>query len=302
MKKLLCSLLTATLFASSSAQADQTRHGQVEHLIQSKRGSEHQDLCEDGLFYNDRFLVVVDGASDKTGRRYHGHTGGWHCKESVLRVFRRLQGGEEPVEIVKEINRELGELYSKFGIDPKASPELRFSSVLIWYDFKRKGLYAIGDCKARVDGELFNHEEKLVDRLNSQVRAEVLNALEIDLSRPLPTDPGRDYITPLLKGQSRYQNNPQAPQALQYWVIDGTAVPADKIVTRSFAHTPGVIELSSDGYAEFPATASIEAYEEELRSLLREDPNLAVRVKSTKGVREGNASFDDRTILIFQKP
>lgn len=275
--------------------------GNVSYFIESKLGPTKNDRCEDGLFFSKDYLVVVDGASDKSGFLYDGHTGGWLCKETILRVFRELSGDESPEEVVARINAALTEIYFKYKVDFKAEPQRRFSAVLIWYDFRRKTLYALGDCKARVDGKLFNAEEKTVDRLNSELRAQVLKESELDLTKPLVKDPGREYILPLLKGQARYQNNPEAPEELGYWVIDGLDIPPSEVKSWKLDKAPHTIELSSDGYAEFPNHTTVEAYESLLHDLLAEDPNLVLRVKSTKGLKVGNVSFDDRTILIYKR-
>jgi hypothetical protein len=78
--------------------------GRVEYFIEGKRGPGAEDLCEDGLFFNEHYLLVVDGASDKTGLLYEGHTGGWICKEAVLEVFAGLSGRETPFEILERGN------------------------------------------------------------------------------------------------------------------------------------------------------------------------------------------------------
>ena len=293
-------LIGLMLFKFAGAEESKLPQGSLEFFLQSKKGPTHGESCEDGLFFSSHYLVVVDGASDKTGHRFDGHTGGWICKETILEVFRSLPGSEAPERIVGVINEALRERYKAYDIDYRNDPQVRFSASLIWYDFDAHALYAVGDCKARIDGKPYNAEEKTVDRLHSELRCEVLALQERDLSQPLEHDPGRDYILPLLKNQTEYQNRADAPESLQYWVIDGTDIPDEEIRRWSFSEPPRVIELSSDGYAEFPSEMSVSGYEATLKELLEEDPNLAHRVKSTKGLKPGNTSFDDRTILIFK--
>lgn len=304
----IVTILFLTLTLSVSAQLRYSEvveaklnSGTVSYFLESKRGPDKNDKCEDGVFFSDDFLLVVDGASDKSGVDYEGRTGGWICKETIVSVFREASGTEEPEVLLARINEKLRKTYARYKIDYLNNPEFRFSAVLIWYNFNTRTLHALGDCKARIDGELYNAEEKGVDQLNSEFRVRVLEVLGVDLKEPASRDLGREYILPLLKAQSRYQNNPKAPEGLQYWVVDGTDIPTEQIQTWEFKNAPKVIELSSDGYAEFPKQREVSGYEKLLAELLKEDPSLTTRVKSTKGLKKGNVSFDDRSILIYKR-
>ena len=66
-----------------------------------------------------------------------------------------------------------------------------------------------------------------------------------------------------------------------------------------FDKTPALIELSSDGYENYPSASNVKAYEEDFASFLKEDPQR-IKNPSTKGLQEGNVSFDDRAVLIYQ--
>lgn len=297
-------LCTALIFVASlySVGIGESEYDVVS-FMQSKKGPQAVDLCEDGLFISSRYLVVVDGASDKTGKLYGGHTGGWHGKEAALDAFRGLQGGEPPEKVLSSINRALRQRYEKFGIDYEKDQVHRFSASLIWYDIESRTLYAVGDCKARIDGTLYNEQSKAIDELNAEIRIGVLQSLGIDIrsTELRENDPGRQYILPLLREQPKYQNNPDADPKLAYWVVDGTDIPKSEIRTWSFDKAPDVIELSSDGYALFPEEATVESYEAELAGLLKEDPNLTWKVVSTKGLKKGNSSFDDRCVVIARR-
>ncbi|WP_262404441.1 hypothetical protein [Aggregatibacter actinomycetemcomitans] len=104
---------------------------------------------------------------------------------------------------------------------------------------------------------------------------------------------------PLLQRQSEFQNNPNAPKAFQYWAIDGFNIPENELKTWKFDKKPKVIELSSDGYETYAKEATIESYENQLKSELQSDP-LRIENPSTKGVIKGNYTFDDRAILIYR--
>ncbi len=111
---------------------------------------------------------------------------------------------------------------------------------------------------------------------------------------------GREYILPLLKKQSDFQNNPEAPEVFQYWAIDGFAIPDDKLNIWNFEDPPSLIEFSSDGYM-YPESADIKTYEQTLQSVIKADPLMKGEYKSTKGIKASNVSFDDRAVLIYRE-
>ena len=127
----------------------------------------------------------------------------------------------------------------------------------------------------------------------------VLNVIKQSEADVAKNDLGRFYILPLLERQSAFQNNPKAPKAFQYWAIDGFDIPAEEVLVWRFDKTPALIELSSDGYENYPAESSVKAYEEDFAKFLKEDPQR-IKSPSTKGLQEGNVSFDDRAVLIYK--
>ena len=50
----------------------------IAYFLESKKGAGEKNnaVCEDGLFYNDHYLAVFDGATDKSGKTYDGKKGG----------------------------------------------------------------------------------------------------------------------------------------------------------------------------------------------------------------------------------
>ncbi|MBS1229513.1 MAG: hypothetical protein H6R17_2790 [Proteobacteria bacterium] len=304
-------LLSAMLLVSSGAFAelvydrpvnDKIDSGAIEYFIQGKGGATPKGnaACEDGLFYNDHFIALYDGATDKSGKSYNGKKGGRIAEEIIENVFKGLPPEASKEETLARINRSYQDFY-------KAHPEMDFvknttwrpTATLIWYSFARRELVAIGDSKARIDGVNINKKSKLVDDLNSELRVRVIKQLKLSEADIAQNDLGRFYILPLLERQSDYQNNPKAPKAFQYWAIDGFDVPAEEVLVWRFDQTPKLIELSSDGYENYPAASNVKAYEEDFANFLKEDPQR-IKYPSTKGLQQGNVSFDDRAVLIYQ--
>ncbi len=277
--------------------------GSIEYFIEGKKGKGNKAniVTEDGLFYNDYYLAVFDGATDKSGEKYDGRKGGRVARDIIYSVFASLPKGLSPAEVVREINTSYQDFYKKYpNIDFKNNPLFRPTSTLVWYDLTNNTLASIGDSKARIDGKQYGETEKLVDVLNSELRSFTLKTLGLSEDEIKNKDWGREYILPLLKKQYDFQNNIDAPELFQYWAIDGFDVPEDKINVWHFSYLPNLIELSSDGYF-YPKDSSIESYEELLFSVIKSDPLMMNEHKSTKGIKDGYVSFDDRAVLIFRK-
>lgn len=282
---------------------DHVDSGTIEYFVQGKTGANPPGnaRCEDGLFYSEHFLAVFDGATDNSSRDYLGRKSGRVARDLIAGVFCALPPEASKEDVLDRINVAYQHFYAEFGeLDFVANPHWRPTSTLIWYSFARRELVAIADSKARIDGIPYNTEGKLVDTLNSEMRVRVIRALNLSDSDVAQNDLGRLYITPLIERQFRYQNNSAAPEAFQYWAIDGFAIPPEKLLVWQFASTPDVIELSTDGYEFLPAESRIEAYEESLAQLLKDDPQRLTN-PSTKGMQEANVSFDDRTVLIYRR-
>ena len=310
MKK---TLLIAALLAAQAIAADdpltysQTvkatlKSGELEYFIEGKQGAgeDSNRVCEDGLYFSDHYLAVFDGATDKSGKKYDGKKGGRISRDIILNVFANLPPDSSKEDVLQRINDEYQKFYAANpDIDFGKEPLYRPTATLIWYNFARNELVGIGDSKARIDGKNYNDEGKLVDTLNSALRVKVIETLGLTDEQIRDNDLGRYYILPLLQRQSEFQNNPEAPEAFQFWAIDGFPIPADKLRVWQFKETPTLIELSSDGYETYPQEASIEAYESALKKELADDP-MRIKNPSTKGVSKDNYSFDDRVVLIYR--
>ncbi|WP_455648066.1 hypothetical protein [Lonepinella koalarum] len=309
MKKLLLSLslLSLSCFAHDDLTYDKIvtaslPNGSLEYFIQGKQGSgeKSNQVCEDGLFFNEHYLAVFDGATDKSGKKYDGKKGGRVSRDIIQEVFQNLPPNADKKDILEQINQKFKEFYAKYpDIDFANNPLFRPTATLIWYDFNKNELIAIGDSKARIDGINYNDQPKYVDVLNSALRVQILQDLKLTNEQIAENDLGRFYIMPLLQRQSEFQNNVDAPKAFQYWAIDGFDIPTEELKVWKFDKTPKVIELSSDGYETYPKDATIASYEEQLEKELKEDP-MRVKYPSTKGVAKGNYTFDDRAVIIYQ--
>lgn len=312
MKKLTLLSLVTLLFPSLSyaneiAQSQivttSIDKGSITYFTEGKGGNNEKShkKNEDGLFFNNHYLAVFDGATDKSGKRYDGRKGGRVARDIIKSVFEKLPPATEPTKVLELINNEYQKFYTQHPeVNYKDNPVFRPTSTLTWYDFDTNTLVDVGDSKARIDGVEYGLTTKLVDVLNAELRAFTLKQLNLSDEEIMKNDLGREYILPLLKKQADFQNNPNAPEVFQFWVIDGFNVPKEKLGIFKFDKTPNTIELSTDGYLYAPES-TIQSYEKTLQDLIKIDPLMKDKNKSTKGIKGKNVSFDDRTILIFNK-
>ena len=79
-------------------------------------------------------------------------------------------------------------------------------------------------------------------------------------------------------------------------VLDGFDIIAENIEIIKVDKNSQIV-LASDGYPFLMNT--LEKSEEKLKEVLEKDPLLIHMYKSTKGLKEGNISYDDRTYIRF---
>ncbi len=262
----------------------------------SKTGRDEN--CEDAFYLGPHFVAVIDGATSKTERRWDGKTGGRVAAELVKAAFDQLSPAATARQAVDAFTLAIKDLYERHGAlhEVQAEPVQRAVACFVAISLLRREVWLVGDCQCRLDNELLLNEKE-IDHITSQARSLFL-ASEIAHGKSREElrqhDTGRAFILPLLERQMTFQNNPAAGQ---YWypVIDGFAVPDEGIRVHKLPEEIETIVLASDGYPY--VKESLEESEQALQELLRDDPLLFRNYKSTKGLKEGNLSFDDRTYV-----
>ena len=172
MKKALLAAAIAAFSLSAVAKDDlqyskaidqSLKSGKIAYFIEGKKGAGEKNnaVCEDGLFFNDHYLAVFDGATDKSGKTYDGKKGGRVSRDIIQGVFQELPPNTDKAEILKRINDKYQEFYNaNTDIDFAKEPLFRPTATLIWYNLDTNELVAIGDSKARIDGKNYNDEAK----------------------------------------------------------------------------------------------------------------------------------------------
>ena len=153
-------------------------------------------------------------------------------------------------------------------------------------------MWCFGDCSVKINNVLYKHT-RAGDKLLSDLRAFYTELYGLKNVIETGEDPGREAILPLLKEFPVMAN--QAGE-FGYDVINGGDICTDNIVI--YHVKPGDrIVLASDGYPALFDT--LEETEKYLFNLLDKDPLCIHELRGTKGVINGNQSFDDRSYISF---
>jgi hypothetical protein len=281
---------------SESVEEQNIAYRVIEQFLVAKTG--HAETCEDELVITPHFVAVIDGATSKTERRWDGLTGGRMAAQLIKAAFAHL---EPDVTARQAVNMLTSAIHTRYKQDDlletvQADPTQRMVASFVAFSLTRHEIWMVGDCQCLLNQQLVTNG-KAIDAITANARSMFLEteiARGKTLAELLQNDTGREFIRPLLERQMTFQNNPAAGQ---YWfaVIDGFMVPDDGVHVFSLPAATQSIVLASDGYPFLQDT--LEASEQALQALLQDDPLLFRMYKSTKGIRQGNFSFDDRTYV-----
>ena len=266
----------------------------IECFIESKY--DNLALCEDGIFYNDNFVAVIDGVTSKGQIKWDGHTSGYHAKEMIIRGLGQLKGGETAFEALSYLNTLL---YNEYGDNTRFfrdNPEERLQATLVIYSINNKQIWCFGDCQFIINDEIFIDEMK-IDILLAELRSVYLH-LESKQGKTIQQlcaqDTSQDIIFPILKKQFLFSNS---DSEYGFCVLDGFCNDYNKAVIKEVPQD-SLLVLASDGYPKLMPT--LELSEIELENLKINDPLCINIYKSTRGWTNGKKSLDDRAYIRFK--
>ena len=253
-----------------------------------KTGREEDN--EDALYVGEKYIAVIDGSTSKTGLRYAGKTGGRLASELVRDALGKMDGSESPEAFARSLQQALWDFQREKALDPG----VHLCATVVAYNVEKRQIYAIGDSQYMVDGKA-GDTARLVDAIFSGARAALIHAMlaqGMTEEELLVRDEARELLLPLLLRQ-RYLEN--GPEPYGYPVVS-TQGRIRQVRTVDVPQGATVV-LATDGYPELkPTLAESEDY---LRRVLAEDPLRYKLHPSTKGVKAGAVSYDDRTYVRF---
>ena len=277
-------------------------------IIESKIvGKKSMEACEDGLVVTDDFVAVIDGSTSKTPKHLNPDMKNGRYAMLLISEYIReqLRADASVDDFCQGVTEYIyNKVYLPLGAAERLAqhPEERLTASAILYSRARREVWMVGDCQAIICGKLYEngkpYEQEIAEKRASLIK-EGMNPAE-----------ARKQIEPLLvKAMLDGQNK-------SYTVIDGFQIYREgvRVVPLKMKQASNDIEtyleerskpisspyevvLASDGYPFLKPTLA--ESEEALAEQIANDPQNINTFIATKGIVEGNKSFDDRTYVRF---
>ena len=262
-----------------------------ESLCVGKDGTMNEN--GDHIFNSQHFKAVFDGATPKGKRLWEGVPGDVYASRVLCEAMRNVEPSVSPSSLISYLNDVIKKCYAENGVSfEELPPEERLQVSAIIYSVYRREVWCFGDCSVKINNVLYKHT-RAGDKLLSDLRAFYTELYGLKNVIETGEDPGREAILPLLKEFPVMAN--QAGE-FGYDVINGGDICTDNIVIYHVKPGDRII-LASDGYPALFDT--LEETEKYLFNLLDKDPLCIHELRGTKGVINGNQSFDDRSYISF---
>ena len=270
-------------------------------------GKKNQEACEDGMVVTDDFIAVIDGSTSKTPKHLNPDMKNGRYAMMLISEYIReeLKADASVDDFCQGVTAYIYNMvYEKLGVEErlKEHPEERLTASAILYSRTRNEVWMVGDCQAIIDGKLYENGKPYEEKI-ARKRVELIE-------QGLSPAEARKQIEPLLiKVMLSGQNQ-------NYTVIDGFPIYREgvKVVALKTKPVSSSIEtyfqeqtkpvsslnevvLASDGYPFLKPTLA--ASEAALAEQIANDPQNIHSFIATKGIVEGNKSFDDRTYIRF---
>ena len=270
-------------------------------------GKKSLEACEDGMVVTDDFIAVIDGSTSKTPKHLNPDMKNGRYAMMLISEYIRaeLKADASVDDFCQGVTAYIyNKVYEKLGMEErlKEHPEERLTASAILYSRTRNEVWMVGDCQAIIDGKLYENGKPY----EQEIARKRVELIEQGLS---PAE-ARKQIEPLLiEAMLSGQNQ-------NYTVIDGFPIyrkgvkvvalkmkPASSSIEVYFQEqtkpiaSPNEVVLASDGYPFLKPTLA--ASEAALAEQIANDPQNIRSFIATKGIVEGNKSFDDRTYIRF---
>ena len=285
-------------------------------------GKKSPEACEDGMVITDDFIAVIDGSTSKTPKHLNPDMKNGRYAMMLISEYIReeLKADASVDDFCQGVTAYIyNKVYEKLGVEErlKEHPEERLTASAILYSRTRNEVWMVGDCQAIIDGKLYENGKPY----EQEIARKRVELIEQGLS---PAE-ARKQIEPLLiKAMLSGQNQ-------TYTVIDGFPIYREGVKVVSVSDSSSVqdsvsssdscsvqdpvscsgsasasdtipsssseIVLASDGYPFLKPTLA--ASEAALAEQIANDPQNIRSFIATKGIVEGNKSFDDRTYIRF---
>ena len=279
-------------------------------------GKKSPEACEDGMVVTDDFIAVIDGSTSKTPKHLNPDMKNGRYAMMLISEYIReeLKADASVDDFCQGVTAYIyNKVYEKLGVEErlKEHPEERLTASAILYSRTRNEVWMVGDCQAIIDGKLYENGkpyEQEIARKRVELIEQGLSPAEARKQiEPLLIEAmlsGQNQTYPVIDGFPIYREGVKVVSvsdscSVQDSVPASDSVPCSDSVSASgtFFVSSSEIVLASDGYPFLEPTLA--ASEAALAEQIANDPQNIHSFIATKGIVEGNKSFDDRTYIRF---
>lgn len=286
-------------------------------IIESKIvGKKSQESCEDGMVITDDFIAVIDGSTSKTPKHLNPDMkNGKYAMMLISEYIREeLKADASVDDFCQGVTAYIyNKLYEKLGVEErlKEHPEERLTASAILYSRTRNEVWMVGDCQAIIDGKLYEngkpYEQEIARKRVELIEqglspAKARKQIEPLLIEAMLSGQNQDYT--VIDGFPIYREGVKVLSVSDSCSVQDSVPASDSVPCSDSVSASGTIfvssseiVLASDGYPFLKPTLA--ASEASLAEQIANDPQNIHSFIATKGIIEGNKSFDDRTYIRF---
>ena len=285
-------------------------------------GKKSPEACEDGMVVTDDFIAVIDGSTSKTPKHLNPDMKNGRYAMMLISEYIReeLKADASVDDFCQGVTAYIyNKVYEKLGVEErlKEHPEERLTASAILYSRTRNEVWMVGDCQAIIDGKLYENGkpyEQEIARKRVELIAQGLSPAEARKQiEPLLIEAmlsGQNQTYTVIDGFPIYREGVKVvsvsdsssvqdsvPASDSCSVQDPVSCSSSASASDTIPSSSSEIVLASDGYPFLKPTLA--ASEAALAEQIANDPQNIRSFIATKGIVEGNKSFDDRTYIRF---
>lgn len=297
-------------------------------------GKKSPEACEDGMVVTDDFIAVIDGSTSKTPKHLNPDMKNGRYAMMLISEYIReeLKADASVDEFCQGVTAYIyNKVYEKLGVEErlKEHPEERLTASAILYSRTRNEVWMVGDCQAIIAGKLYEngkpYEEKIARKRVELIEqglspAEARKQIEPLLIKAMLSGQNQTYT--VIDGFPIYREGVKVVSVSDSSSVQGSVSSSDSSSVQdsvsssdscsvqdpvscsgsasasdTIPSSSSEIVLASDGYPFLKP--SLAASEAALAEQIANDPQNIRSFIATKGIVEGNKSFDDRTYIRF---
>ena len=285
-------------------------------------GKKSPEACEDGMVVTDDFIAVIDGSTSKTPKHLNPDMKNGRYAMMLISEYIReeLKADASVDDFCQGVTAYIyNKVYEKLGVEErlKEHPEERLTASAILYSRTRNEVWMVGDCQAIIAGKLYEngkpYEEKIARKRVELIEqglspAEARKQIEPLLIEAMLSGQNQTYT--VIDGFPIYREGVKVVSVSDSCSVQDSVSSSDSCSVQDPVSCSGSasasdtipsssseIVLASDGYPFLKP--SLAASEAALAEQIANDPQNIHSFIATKGIVEGNKSFDDRTYIRF---